>query len=323
MWRRGSIVALAVFAVAVPSAAPAAAPSLAFTTFVHTDLPLGHVTWTGREFLYLSENLGRIQASDADGSHLRPWAALDQGGEEMRCSVPANLYWPDGVYCHTPDNRIIRFARDGSSFFQLARLPGGDNSDGSLAFDTSGQFGYALLVATGGSSTRGGVVYGIRKDGRVQTIGPYPGPGGADEIAVAPPKFGSASGWLLLSIDQDHVEGRVLAINRKGTVKTIATGLGEGLNPIAVIAAPGKSPRTAGSPAPGLYVADTLSQNVFYAPLPAGIATGTVLVGTELTARFWAIAPSTSGGFQVVPVATNLPVQDWNLEGSTYVAASP
>jgi hypothetical protein len=43
----------------------------------------------------------------------------------------------------------------------------------------------------------------VRRDGRVQHIGAYPGPGGADGIAMAPPRFGRASGLLLLSIDQD------------------------------------------------------------------------------------------------------------------------
>ena len=59
-----------------------------------------------------------------------------------------------------------------------------------------------------------------------------PGPGGADGIAIAPRRFGSASGLLLLAIDQDAVSGRVLAIDRKGGVRAVATGLGNGLNPI-------------------------------------------------------------------------------------------
>jgi hypothetical protein len=316
------MIAVLLALIAVPSAAPASAPTLHFTIFAHTDLPLGQVTWTGREFLYLSENLGTIEAANANGSTVRQWAAIDQGGEEMRCSVPPNLYWPDGVYCHTPDNRVIRFMRDGSSFTQLARVPSSGNSDGALAFDTSGQFGYALLVATGGSGSSGGDVYAIRKDGRVQTVGSYPGPGGADEILVAPAEFGSASGWLLLSIDQDHVEGRVLALDRKGNLKTIATGLGNGLNPIAGVSLPARQGRPAGSPAAGFYIADTLSQDVIFAPSPTGsaaLSSSTVLVGTELTAQFWLIGPKTGGGFEVSPVTTDLPAHAWNLEGAVYV----
>jgi len=321
MRRHGWLVILLALLVA-PAATPATPPALHFTIFAHTDLPLGQVTWTGREFLYPSENLGRIEAANANGSSVRQWAAIDQGGEEMRCSVPPNLYWPDGVYCHTPDNRVIRFTPDGTSFTELARVPSSANSDGALAFDTSGQFGYALLVATGGSASSGGDVYAIRKDGRVQTIGSYPGPGGADEIAVAPAKFGSASGWLLLSIDQDHVEGRVLAIDRKGDLTTIATGLGNGLNPIATVSLPGRGGRPAGSPASGFYIADTLSQDVIFAPAPTGpdaLSSSTVLVGTELTGQFWLIGPKTGGGFEVSPVTTDLPAHDWNLEGAVYV----
>lgn len=320
--RRRGLIAVLLALIAVPSAAPASAPTLHFTTFAHTDLPLGQVTWTGREFLYLSENLGRIEAANANGSSVRQWAAIDQGGEEMRCSVPPNLYWPEGVYCGTPDNRVIRFTRDGASFTELARVPGIDNSDGALAFDTSGHFGYALLVATGGSSSSGGNVYAIRRDGRVQSIGPYPGPGGADEIAVAPVKFGSASGRLLLSIDQDHIEGRVLSIDRKGNVTTIATGLGNGLNPIAVIPPPSRKARPAGAPAAGFYVADTLSQDVLFAPAGTGAAAlppSTVLVGTELTGQFWLIAAKPGGGFDVSPVTTDLPARAWNLEGAEYI----
>jgi hypothetical protein len=320
MRRPGWLIVLLALLVA-PSAAPATAPTLHFSTFAHTDLPLGGITWTGREFLFLSENLGRIEAADAKGANARQWAAIDQGGEEMRCSAPPNLYWPGGVYCFTPDNRVIRFTPDGSSFTELARVPSTANSDGSLAFDTSGHFGYALLVATGSSSSSGGNVYAIRKDGRVQPIGPYPGPGGADEIAVAPAKFGSASGRLLLSIDQDHVEGRLLAIDRNGNVTIVAAGLGNGLNPIVVIPPTGK-PRPAGSPAAGLYVTDTLSQDILFAPAATGAAAfppSAVLVGTELTAQFWLIAAKASGGFSVSPVTTNLPARAWNLEGATYV----
>jgi len=116
-----------------------------------------------------------IEAADVDGGNVRAFAAFDQGGEEMRCVVPPNKLWPDAVYCHTtPDNRVVRMNRDGSHLTQLAKLPAGSNSDGAIAFDDVGRFGYPLLVATGGSGSDGGEVFAVRKDGRVQTIGSYP-----------------------------------------------------------------------------------------------------------------------------------------------------
>jgi hypothetical protein len=304
---------------AVPAASPATDPTLHFTTFAHTDLPLGQVYWTGREFLYVAENLGKLETSDASGAAFKPFAAFDQGGEEMRCAVPPNRYWPDGVYCHTPDNRIVRLNRDGSGLSQLARVPSDANSDGALAFDNVGRFGYALLVATGGSSSDGGQVFAIRKDGRVQPIGSYGGPGGAENIAIAPAGFGSAGGSVLIAIDQDSVSGRLLAIDRKGTVTTVASNLGTGINPIAVIASPpGK--RTPGQPAAGLYLSDTSSQDVLFTPA-SGLTNnaGSVLVGTELTGAIWLVRPTAAGGFEALPATTDLPAHPYNLEGAAYI----
>jgi hypothetical protein len=316
------LLGVAACALLVPLSVPAAAPppttGLVFTPFVQTEGPVGDVLWTGREFLYAYLSWGTIKASYAAGAALRPWAQLKLGGEEMRCAVPPNHYWRDGVYCHTPDDRIIRFARDGTSATVIARLPSASASDGTVAFDTSGEFGHALLAATGGSNSNGGDVYTIRTNGRVQKVGHYPGPGGADGLAVAPAKFGSASGWLLIAIDYEKHEGRLLAINRKGKLKRIAHGLGNGINPIAVITTPKRS-GTAVRPKRGVYVADVLSGQVFYSPIPAGIATGSVIVGAELTGQFWTIVPTPSGGFRTSSLPATYPSSAVNLEGSTYV----
>jgi hypothetical protein len=316
--RRSVRLAVLVLLVVVPAASGASGPTLHFTVFAQTDLPLGQALWTGREWLWNAENDGKIEAADADGRNIRTFAAFDQGGEEMRCSVPPNKLWPDAVYCHTPDNRVVRLDRDGSNLTQLARLPAEANSDGGLVFDDVGRFGYALLVSTGGSGSNGGQVFAVRKDGRVQTIGSYPGPGGAENLAIAPAKFGSAGGWCLLSIDQDSVSGRVLAIDRQGTVRTIAGGLGNGINPIVVVRPPPK-PRPAGPP-PGLYLADTITRQIWFAPaedLQAFV--GAVVVATELTGQLWAIRPNGSG-FDALPAPSDLPQHAWNLEGSAYVS---
>jgi hypothetical protein len=309
------------FLAAAPSASPATGPTLSFSTFLGSDLPLGQVIWAGDRFLYVAENLGQIESSDATGHAVTPFAAFNQGGEEMRC-LPAPTkpaYWPEGIYCHTPDNRILRLSPDGSSITELAQLPSSGNSDGSLSFDTVGRFGYALLAATGGSSSDGGQVFAIRKSGKVQLVGSYPGPGGADEIAVAPAGFGVASGELLIAIDQGAVSGSVLAIDREGTLRSIANGLGNGLNPLVVIA-PAPAERAAGSPAAGLYLADTTSQDVFFAPASelAPFA-GSVLVGSELSGELWIIRPAAGGGFETLPVTTDLTSKLYNLEGSCYV----
>jgi hypothetical protein len=316
--RRSVRLALLVALVAVPAASSATGPTLHFTVFAQTDLPLGQALWTGREWLWNAENDGKIEAADANGRNVRAFAAFDQGGEEMRCSVPPNKLWPEGVYCHTPDNRVVRLDRNGSNLTQLARLPADANSDGGLVFDDVGRFGYALLASTGGSGSNGGQVFAVRKDGRVQTIGSYPGPGGAENLAIAPAKFGSAGGWCLLSIDQDSVSGRVLAIDRKGTVRMIAGGLGNGINPIVVVRPPPK-PRPAGPP-PGLYLADTISRQIWFAPAEdLQVFVGTVVVATELTGQVWVIRPNGTG-FDALPATSDLPQHAWNLEGSSYVS---
>jgi hypothetical protein len=290
-----------------------------FGLFVTTDLPLGGIAWTGREWIYTSENEGRFEKSDARGRNLAPLATIDQGGEEVRCDVAPGRdgFVAGSVYCHLPDDRVIRLERDGS-FAVLARLPHTGPSDGALAFDRGGLFGGALVAATGGSASDGGSVYVVHGDGRVDTVGAYPGPGGADNLAIAPARFGAVSRWALLAIDHDAPSGRVLAVSPTGSVRVLAQRLEDGINPIAVISASPPT-RAAGLPPAGLYVADTLRKSVYLAPAAALRAhVGAVVVATEKTARFWWIRPF-GARYRTRPLPTNLPAGKGNLEGAVYV----
>jgi hypothetical protein len=315
------ILAAAAAVLVVASGAGAKSPPgpIPFQLFVTTDLPLGGIAWTGREWLYTSENEGRFETSDALGRTVAPLVKIDQGGEEVRCDVALGRdgFTAGAVYCHLPDDRIIRLERDGS-FSALATLPHSVASDGSMAFDRGGLFGGGLVAATGGSASNGGAVYVVHGDGRVDSVGPYPGPGGSDNLTIAPARFGGVSRWALLAIDHDAPSGRVLAVSPQGVVRVLAERLEDGINPIAVISA---SPRTraAGLPRAGLYVADTFRKSVYLAPA-AGLRehVGQVVVGTEKTGHFWWIRPHGSG-YQTRPLRTTLPPGDWNLESAVYV----
>src|SRR5207302_9590163 len=121
----------------------------------------------------------------------------------------------------------------------FATLRDHSQSDGALAFDTVGRFGYRLVAATGRSGhskPAGGVIYAIGPGGRVERVGTYPGPGGSDEIAIAPGSFGTAAGWALVAPDPGAHGGAIVAVSRHGRVRTLAT-LPTGPNPIAVIRA--------------------------------------------------------------------------------------
>ena len=168
-------------------------------------------------------------------------------------------------------------------------------------------------------------MYAIRESGKVQPIGSYPGPGGADEIAVAPGSFGRAAGELLITIDEDGGNfGALLAISRHGVVQTIVPSLDSGLNPIAVIPSAGASASQGSTapaawPPPGLYLSDTNSQDVFFASSASlGAFAGDVFIGTEVSNEFWIVEP-TSSGFTAVPVSTDLPTANPNYEGAAFV----
>jgi hypothetical protein len=140
----------------------------------------------------------------------------------------------------------------------------------------------------------------------VQQVGSYAGPGGADELVIAPRRFGSVAGDALLPVDAGASGGAVIAMDPSGRTRPIAT-LPLGLNPIAQIP---KLPSTTGrtrAPFPGLYVNDDKTGYTYMAPA-ASLArySGDVIVGTESPrALFWIIEPR-GNGFAEIPLRDNL-----------------
>jgi hypothetical protein len=299
-------------------------PFLTFTVFAKTDLPLSDVTWTGERFVYASETVGRFSVSGPSGTPVTPFATIPTEVEEVRCRPsPGTHGWPAGVvYCHAPHGVVYGLGADGSTA-RFAAIPETDKQDGVIAFDTAGSFGYAMLVTTGGPAGDGGTVYAIAPDAAVRRIGSFPGPGGADNIELAPATFGSAANQLLIAIDYDPGggapgAGRVLAMRPDGTVRTLVN-LPEGINPIAVVGR-GDAPR--GGAKPGLYLTDAITTNVYF--LPASVLgkryPNEVIVGSEKTAHFWLVRPNAKG-FAQLRLHGNLEATSgtWNLEGAEYV----
>jgi hypothetical protein len=222
---------------------------------------------------------------------LRPFASLPPMSEESRCAVAAggHGFSARSVYCHTPDNKIYRLSPDGKSVSVFATIPNHSQSDGALAFDRVGRFRLPAGGCDrplGNPNPVGGSVYTIGARGNVRRVGDYPGPGGSDELAIAPGSFGAAAGWALVGPDPGAHGGAIVAVSPRGRTRTLAR-LPTGPNPIAVIAAGDN-----GAARAGLYVADTNTRNVYFAR--AAQLTpyrGAVIVGSELGAHFWILRP--------------------------------
>jgi hypothetical protein len=308
-----------VLAAALPAGAGTDARALHFRVYAETGIALTDVLWTGKRFLYVENTTNEVYAAGPKGSPPSPFASMPDVVEETRCRLsPGRFGFAAGdVYCSSPDGRIYRIAPDGTSVTLFATLPASAGSDGALAFDTAGVFGHALLAATGrsGTPTDGGSVYAIDPTGRVRRVGDYPGPGGADGIATAPGGFGSAAGNVLLTVDAGGA-GSVQAMDPAGRVSTLVE-LPDGPNPIVVVPRTRPHHRVA-APPPGLYVTDTASRSVLFAPAsPLARFRGQVIVASELKGLVWVVRPS-RGRFVATPLATNL-AGAYNLEGATYV----
>jgi hypothetical protein len=320
--RRNIVARLAVVALLLafaPPAGTASAPKpFSFRVFANAALPLGDIVWTGEHFLYVAERTGEIASGGPTGTGLATFARLPAEYEEVRCAhSPGDHGWTGGdLYCHGPHGEIWRVGADGSTT-RFATLPETALQDGAIAFDTRGSFGYALLAASGGSASKSGIVYALDPGGSVRRVGAYPGPGGAENLELAPARFGTASDQLLLAIDGRGKGGRLLAMSRSGAVRTLAT-FQYGINPIAVI---GQADAPRGAASPGVYITDTLSKTVYF--LPASQLTpytGAVFVGREKgRALFWIVRPA-GNGFTKLRVHSNLEHQtSWNFEGATSV----
>ena len=288
--------------------------------YADTGIRLTDVLWTGSGFLYAENTANTLWQAGPAGAPLTRFASMPPEVEETRCvlSPAAHGFPPGAVFCHAPDGAIYRVAPDGSSVDVFARLPETATADGALAFDTVGRFGYALLAATGrsgGAQPAGGGVYAIGADGSVRTIGSYAGPGGADEIAVAPARFGTAGGAAVLTVDAGAT-GTIVLMDATGHTRMIAS-LPAGPNPIALVRA---AARARAVPPPGLYVTDTTSQDMLFAPASQlARYAGDLVVGAEAKPIFWIVRPR-GAGFQTFTVPVTLPVTTPNLEGATYLA---
>src|SRR5205814_3827354 len=125
-------------------------------------------------------------------------------------------------HCHSPDNKIYLISGDGARVEVIASLPETARADGALTFDRVGKFGFRLLAATGRSPTsKGGSLYAVDASGTVRRVGSYPGPGGAENVIVAPAGFGALGGQALLAVD-DGQHGSLLGRDRQGRAGTIA-----------------------------------------------------------------------------------------------------
>jgi hypothetical protein len=310
-WALGALLAAA-------NATPAATP-VHVAVFAQTGIRLTDIVWTGRRFLYVANTTNTLYAAPPAGTPLTQLASMPNEVEETRCLLSPGRYgYPVGVYfCHAPDNTIYEITPDGSSVTEFAQLPDTATSDGALTFDTGGAFGHLLVAATGrsgGTTPAGGTVYTVSPSGVTTEVGSYSVTGGADEIAIAPPGFGSIAGQALLTIDAGS-SGSVIAIAPSGAVKTIAS-LPGGPNPIAAIT---RAPARSSQPPPGFYITDTNTMNVFLiaaAPLAADV--GDVIVGTEYGGQFWIIRPR-GNGFQTRLLPTDLTTGRLNLEAGIWI----
>ncbi len=300
--------------------------ALTFHVIAKTKQKLDSIVWTGRQFLYVQNTANTIWAAPPAGRPLHQFATMPRHVEETRCILsPGSHGFARGViFCHSPDNKIYEISPDGLHKTVFATLPAPypPAADGALAFDSVGRFGYRLVAATGrsgGTQPAGGVVYTIDPLGHVRQVGRYAGPGGADQLVIAPPRFGSIAGDALLTVDAGPRGGAVVALNRSGRTRSIAT-FPYGPDPIAPIPTLPSSTGGRRAPLPGLYVDDDKTGYTYLARA-ASLAryAGDVIVGTESPrGLFWILEPR-GNAFAKIPLPDNL-LAGTSLEQAIFVS---
>jgi hypothetical protein len=307
-------------------AAGSSGPYFRVSVFARPGMSMDDVVWTGSQFLYVVNTQNTVYSAPAAGGPIQLFATMPSLVEETRCILsPGTHGFPTGViYCHSPDNKIYEIAADGSTMSVLATLPAPypPAADGALAFDDVGRFGYRLVAATGRSGAAtpsGGVVYTISPSGVVQEVGGYKGPGGADELMIAPAGFGTLGGDALLTVDAGPSGGHVVALDPEGHTQSIASFPGDGPNPIVAIPGAVKTSATTGSPLAGIYITDDTTQNIYYiSAMQLTRFSGDIFVATENDGYFWILTPQ-GARIQAIPVGNTLRHKGHGLEGATYV----
>jgi hypothetical protein len=319
LWFGLTCTAALLLAPALAGAAPVS-PTLQFRLLIKTNVPLGEILWTGKFFLFDGESRRQLYSSKPDGSDFHLFTTVPANGGEMRCILSPGLYgFPANViFCHASGGQIYRISMDGKTISQFSAIPTPHGSDGGLTFDSTGLYGHTLLASTGGSDVGPGSVYAVNAQGKAGLVGSYAGPGGAERLGIAPPNFGPVSGQVLITIDQSDHHGRLLAMDPRGKVRTLVTGQPWGLNPIAPLTP--SLPAGSGGPAPGLYIVDWASHNVYYAPA-GGLRpyAGSLFVGTERHAYMWVLL-SQGSRYTLQRLTTNLTAPNYNIEGAVYVS---
>src|SRR5262249_44670342 len=154
-----------------------------FRVFANTGHSMDAILWTGTQFLYIENTANTIWAAPAAGLPVHQFASMPSMSEETRCvlSPGTHRYPPSMIFCHSPHDKLNEISGDGLRVSVFATLPvaSGTVSDGALAWDAVGHFGYQLVAATGRSGSGnplGGAVFTISSTGAVRQIGTYSGP---------------------------------------------------------------------------------------------------------------------------------------------------